>query len=120
MKNTNHKDAVLAIILLLVLLQWRWPQQYGLQIIAAFVLLALLFKSFAAICYSGWMGLTKILNAISTTVLLAVVYVLLVLPTALFSRVFKKSAIKFEAVNKQSNFTAVNKQYSNTDFLQPW
>ncbi len=120
MKNTNHKDAVLALTLLLLLLQWRWPQQYGLPIIATFILLSLLFKSFAAVCHKVWMGLAKFLNAISTTLLLTVVYLLLVLPTALFSRLFKKSAIKFKPFNNQSNFIVVDKLYSNEDFLQSW
>ncbi len=120
MKNNIHKDSVLAIALLLILLQWRWPQQYGLPIITVFILLALLSEPFAALCHSGWMGLAKFLNAISSTVLLAAVYLLIVLPTALFSRLFKKSAVKFKSSNKQSNFIAINKQYSNTDFLQPW
>jgi len=120
MKNNNHKDSVLAIVLLLLLIQWRFPVKYGLPVIAGLILLCLLWPAFAAACHHAWMLLAKLLNAISSFVLLLLVYVLVVLPTALYSRIFKKSGIKFKSVNQGSNLVVTNKQYSNLDFLQPW
>jgi len=120
MKTTNHKDSVLAITLLLLLIQWRFPVKYGLPVIAGSILLCLLWAPFASICHSAWMLLAKGLNAISSFVLLLLVYVVVVLPTAAFSRLFKKSGIKFKSVNPNSNLVVTNKQYSNLDFLHPW
>ncbi|NOT91680.1 hypothetical protein [Ferruginibacter sp.] len=119
-KNINPRDSVLAITLLLLLLQWKFAFKYGLPVIAVFILIALLSKPFAAICHRGWMLLAKLLNAISSFVILFIVYVLIVLPTAIYVYLFKKSGIKFKSVNNQSNFISINKQYSNTDFSRPW
>ena len=119
-KSINPRDSVLAITLLLLLLQWKFAIKYGLPVIAVFILIALLSKPFAAICHSGWMQLAKLLNAISSFVILFIVYVLIVLPTAIYVYLFKKSGIKFKSVNNQSNFISINKQYSNTDFSRPW
>jgi hypothetical protein len=119
-KNINPRDSVLAITLLLLLLQWKFAFKYGLPVIAVFILIALLSKPFAAICHRGWMLLAKLLNAISSFVILFIVYVLIVLPTAIYVYLFKKSGIKFKSVNNQSNFISINKQYSNTDFYRPW
>lgn len=119
-KNINPRDSVLAIVLLLLLLQWKFAFKFGLPVMAVFILVALLSKSFAAICHSGWMLLAKLLNAISSFVILFIIYVLIVVPTAIYVSLFKKSGIKFKSVNNQSNFISINKQYSNTDFLKPW
>jgi hypothetical protein len=119
-KNINPRDSVLAIVLLLLLLQWKFAFKFGLPVITAFILIALLSKPFAAVCHNGWMLLAKLLNAISSFVILFIIYVLIVLPTAIYVSLSKKSGIKFKSVNNQSNFTGINKQYSNTDFLKPW
>jgi hypothetical protein len=118
-KNKNHYEAILAITLLLLLIQWRFNIKYGLLVIAGFVLLSLLSKSFTAICYKRWMLLAKGLNAISSFLLLSLIFLLVLLPTALFSKLFNKSAIKFKPVTKNSNLVVTNKQYSNLDFVKP-
>jgi uncharacterized membrane protein len=119
-KNINPRDSVLAITLLLLLLQWKFAFKFGLPVIAGFILVALLSKSFAALCHSGWMLLAQLLNSISSFVILFIIYVLIVLPTGIYVHLFKKSGIKFKSVNERSNFISINKKYSNTDFSRPW
>jgi hypothetical protein len=116
----ENKEAVLAIVLLLLIIQWRWPWAYGLPVIALFIIAALLFSPFAEACNKYWLGLAKLLSAVSSFILLAVVYIFIVVPTGLFSRLFKKSAVNFKSVKPQSNFISTAKQYTSTDFLKPW
>lgn len=118
-KNKHNYEAILAITLLLLLIQWRLPLKYGWFIIAGFVLLALLSKTFTAVCYKAWMALAKRLNVISSFLLLSLIFLLVLLPTALFSKLFNKSAIKFKPVNTNSNLVVTNKQYLNLDFVKP-
>jgi hypothetical protein len=119
-KNINPRDSVLAIVLLLLLLQWKFAFKFGLPVITVFILIALLSKPFASLCHRGWMLLAKLLNSISSFVILFIIYVLVVAPTAIYVSLFKKSGIKFKSVNDQSNFISINKKYSNTDFSRPW
>jgi len=119
-KQQNDKEAVLAIVLLLLLLQWRFNIKYGLLIIAVFIIIALLSKSFASLCNKGWMLLAKMLNAVSSKVMLLLVYVVIVLPTAFFMKLFKKSAVKFNPTGTNSNFITTDKKYSKSDFKNPW
>jgi hypothetical protein len=118
--KSENKDAVSAIVLLLLIIQWRLQWSYGLPAIMAFITLALLFKNFTKACSKCWFWLAKSLNAISSFILLTIVYIFIVIPTGLFSRLFKKSAVNFKSVKPQSNFISINKQYSNLDFLKPW
>ncbi len=119
-KNIAAKDAILAITLLFLLLQWRFNWPYGMLAIAGFILVTILSTQFVLVCYKAWMGLAKILNAISSFVLLLFVYLFIVLPTALYVKAFKKSSIRFSSLNSSSNFITVEKIYNKKDFINPW
>ncbi|MFT3933357.1 MAG: hypothetical protein QM726_07075 [Chitinophagaceae bacterium] len=116
----KNKDSVLGITLLLILLQWKMQLKYGLIVIAIFIIVAILSNSFSALCHKAWISLAKILNFFSSFLLLLIVYLFVILPTALYLKISKKSGIKMKPLSASSNFVKTDKTYSKEDMADPW
>jgi len=90
-------------------------------VIAAFILsfftiaVPFIFYPFA-VC---WFGLSKILNAISSRILMGVVFLLIVIPVGLSRKLLGKDNLKLKQFRKNKESVMVNRDhlYTGADFL---
>ena len=119
-KKANPYPTVLTIVtgflVIYFLTGWKWI------LIAAFLLgLGALFsRRLAGIIQWIWMEFARILGLIIPKILLTIVYYLILFPTALLSKLFRKEPPVNLDKNKNSMFREMNKSFGKEDFLKPW
>ncbi len=118
MDKSKKTETLLVIVLGLVFLYWvkRWN---GLLAAALVIGLAgLLFPVVATAIHWFWTKLSLLMGAVSGKVLLTIVYVVVLLPMALISRVMGKQTVRMKRGGnywKDRNHT-----YTKADLEHPW
>ena len=109
-------ESVLAITLLLLLIQYFFPQSWLPAVIIGFVIACLLFARLSDIVHWVWTTLTKIIGTVMSTILLSLVFLFFLTPIAWLYRLSKRKVQASEG----SNFVERNHQYSAEDLDHPW
>lgn len=67
-----------------------------------------------------WMKLTLILSFIVPNIILAIIYYLILVPVALFSRIFKKEDELLLKHNRKSTFFEINRKIDKSSLENMW
>src|SRR5579871_534073 len=115
----KHVETIIVICVFLLLLgriSRSWNDVYLSGLIA---LLGFSWKWFREKLYFWWMKLAEILVFISGKILLTIVFVLIVIPTAFFAKRRKRINMKLEG-GKETYFIERDHEYTKKDFEHPW
>jgi choline-glycine betaine transporter len=120
MKTSKEQQSILAITAGLLLVAWL-KHNYFCLLIAVIVLFTLPFTSVNTIIHKGWLGLSKILGTISSSVILFILFYFFLTPIAFIRRLTgKKDMMKKFDHKETSSFSSRNHLYDTKDFLNPW
>jgi hypothetical protein len=120
-KITKKQCVEFGLVTVLVSTFLAFYQKENNFVIAAFILsfftIAVPFIFYPlAVC---WFGLSKILNAISSRILMGVVFLLIVIPVGLSRKLLGKDNLKLKQFKKNKESVMVNRDhlYTEADFL---
>ena len=121
MTRRKQIESIAAIVLLFLLIA-RWQHKWLYVYIAAgLVLLSSCIPAVARWLSVGWMKIGKAIGAVMGRVLLAVVFIVIVIPVSIIARWNKKLHIQIKLKpGKQTNFEQRDHLYSEADFKDPW
>ena len=116
------KDSGMAIVLILLLVGYFTKDDLFYRIAVPILLINMIFPMFYYPFAILWFGLSNILGAIVSKILLSVVFFIIVLPVALLRQLFGKDSLllkKFKKSNKSVMKTR-NHTYVGTDLENPF
>jgi uncharacterized membrane protein len=120
-KNTpEEKDSVIAVIILLLLLFFYFKQKYWIYTALSVAVISLLVSGFAFYLHKLWSTVSEILGRVSGTIILTLIFIFILFPTALLKRLFGKKDILLNDKNLKSVFLERNHKYTATDLSNPW
>ncbi len=121
-KRSKEKDSGLALVLIL-LIAALYLKTFALIIPACIVLILsmtipVLFKPFATV----WYSVSGLLGKISTTLILAFLFFILIVPVGLIRRLFNNDSLQVNAwnTNPDSAFRECYHKYDKTDLENPY
>ena len=117
--KTKELQAQLVIVvgLLIIALIFKW--QVLIYIVAILGLIFLLIPFLGHWIVVGWFKLAEGLGWVNSRILLTLIFFLLLLPIALFYRLFSKDPLRLK--NKyDSMFIDRNHKFESKDLLNPW
>jgi hypothetical protein len=122
MKASREKqlEAALAfvLILLIISLGTGYTPLISYAIIVGFLLGA--FPMLLRYFYFGWANLLKAINFVTSKVLLAIIFIVFIVPLSFFVRRSKKRTMVLKKGNRTSLFTDRNHLFTNEELKNPW
>jgi energy-coupling factor transporter transmembrane protein EcfT len=120
-KNTKgEKDSVIAVIILLLLLFLLFKHRGWVYAALAVAVISLLFSSVTYYVHSLWTFLSEILGRISGSIILTLVFIFILIPTAILKKWFGKKDMVLKKKNISSGFLNRNHKYTQADLDNPW
>jgi hypothetical protein len=122
LSETQCKDAGMALVLLLLILNFSFPGGYWLFIATAILVITMcvprFIKPFAKVWYYG----TEFMGTYVSKLILFVVFCLVVTPIGLLRRLLKKDSLKLREYKKEqkSVMDERNKIYKPADIVKPF
>jgi hypothetical protein len=114
---TDKKYSTIIVLQTALLAVYLYFHKYSLLIAALFLgLTAILSPFIATVIHKLWMKFAYLLGRISNTIILVIVFVLIIIPTGFFRKLFKKTV----ANPLESNFHDRQHTFSKEDFEKPW
>ena len=121
LKNTTgEKDSVIAITILLILLFLVFKSRSWIYAALTVAVISLLSDLVTFYLHKIWTVLTEILGRISGGIILSLVFIFILMPTALLKNWFGKKDIILNRKNISSSFETRNHKYSQSDLDNPW
>jgi len=115
LERTSY-ESVLAVVFLLLLIHYFFPQPFLIPIIIGFTLLTLLSSVVANWVHLFWTRTTQGIGSVMNKLLLGFIFFFLLSPIAILYRAFRgKTPSKTD-----SNFIDRNRQYQADDLTNPW
>jgi hypothetical protein len=115
-KKQSSYESVLAVVLLLLLVHFFFPQPYLIPVIIGLVFLALLSRPLADALHWIWQKLTVSIGWVMSKLLLSIVFFVFLSPLALLYRLFRKK----KSTQAESNFIDRGHLYLSDDLANPW
>jgi predicted membrane protein len=115
----KHVETIIVICVFLLLLARLNRSLNYVYASLGIALMGFLWKWFREKLYWAWMKLAEILGFISGKILLTIVFVLIVIPVALFARKRKKISMQLKP-GKESYFINRDHTYTKEDIDNPW
>jgi Ca2+/H+ antiporter len=120
-KNTKEeKDSVIAVIILLLLLFILFNSRTWLYTALAVAVISLSFSPVAYYIHRLWTFLSEIMGRISGTIILTLVFILILTPTAILKKWFGKKDMVLRKKNISSGFLNRDHKYTQADLDNPW
>ena len=120
-KNTKgEKDSVIAVIILLILLFLVFKQKGWIYAALAVAAISLLSYQVALYLHRLWTFLSDILGRVSGGIILTLVFMIILIPTAILKRWFGKKDVILNRKNISSVFFDRNHKYTPDDMENPW
>lgn len=120
MKKEKYKylETILVICLGLFAIYWMTKQKG--YFIAAFSVggVGVLIPSLGRLIHKGWMKLAELLGFVGNRVLMGVIFLVVLTPVALLSRIRKKNGMLTRS--SDSYYKVRNHTYSKSDLENPW
>lgn len=116
----NDYKSILVMVIGFLLLSY-WLDQVVLSYVAAAIgILSVISQVLHRLILKLWFGLAKIFGFINSRILLTVVYVLVLLPLSLLSRLFGSNSVQLKKKASGSYFVTRNHKYIKADLENPW
>jgi hypothetical protein len=120
-RNTKEeKDSVIAVIILLLLLFLLFKHRGWIYAALAVAVISLLSWQVTSYLHKVWTVFTDILGRVSGTVILTLVFIFILIPTAKMKKWFGKKDIILSKKNVSSGFLNRNHKYTQGDLNNPW
>ncbi len=116
----ENTDAGLALLLIILLIQWIFHISIPVIIPVLLVLLIMIYPTLFYIFSLFWYNLSDILGKIISTIFLVIVFTIFVTPVAIIRRLLGKDALQIKKFKKTNDtaFFERNYVFSDNDFKQ--
>jgi hypothetical protein len=120
-KNTaGEKDSVIAVVILLLMAFIFLKSRYWVYAALALSVISVLSPQATHYVHRIWSLFTEILGRISGGIILTLVFIFILIPTALLKRWFGKKEVILNKGNRLSTFQTRNHKYIEGDLENPW
>lgn len=123
-ERKKHLETILVLVLALLVIDYFWAYEnraidgkWMIWTMMALCVIGAFIPALAKYIHIGWMKLGHAMGYVMSKVMLTLVYVLVVLPMALFSR--KKVSVRLK-MNNKSYFQERNYTYKKEDLENVW
>jgi len=114
---TDKKYSTIIVLQTALLVAYLYFHRHWLLIAALILgLIAILSPFIANFIHKLWMKFAHILGQISNTIILTLIFIVIIIPTGVLYKLFKKSSPK----PLESNFYDRQHTFSKADFEKPW
>ncbi len=119
MRWSKSKETIL--VLVLAILVWHRISRHVwlLWVAAGLVLIGLFVPVLADVIHRAWMKLSVILGAVTSRILLTVIFFVVIVPLGQISRLFGKNEL-LVSPGQDSLFKIKDHLYTREDLEQPW
>ena len=119
-ERTKHVETVLVLVLALGIIYWITEQPYFLLGAGILGAIGLFIPFLARIIHDAWMKLAHMLGFVMSKVLLSVMFIIIVVPMSVFSKLFRsKNGIKLES-GAESYFIVRDYTYDKESIENVW
>jgi F0F1-type ATP synthase membrane subunit a len=120
-QNTiGEKDSVMAIIVLTLLLFILFKNRGWLYVTLTIAIVSLLSSQTTHYLHRIWTFLTEVLGRFSGSIILSLVFIFILIPTAFLKKRFGKKEMILDNKNIHTVFENRNHKYTRADFDNPW
>jgi hypothetical protein len=118
--RSKQKDSVLSVVILLLLI-FLWKTNYWVVYFTiVFAAACVLSSGLTYFIHQLWTSITGFLGKWNAWILLTLVYMTVLMPTAVFKKIFGKKKTGTPQTKSDSGFINRDHLYNNSDFEQPW
>jgi len=118
--SVKEKDSVAAIVILLLLIFVYSGSRYWIYASLALMVVTVLSPGMTHLLHWIWSSLTEFLGRISSFMILAIVFIFVLTPTALLKKWFGSKDFLLTKGKRVTTFQERNHTYSRRDFDNPW
>lgn len=118
-KTRSPYESGLAVVLLLLLLYWFFPEPYLPAAAIGLSFLILLFPALARLLDHAWTLLTRAIGYVMSRLLLGAVFLLLLTPIALLYRLFNRDKLGLRP-REEGMFVTREHTYEARDLREMW
>jgi hypothetical protein len=120
--KVQAKDSGMAIVLILLIIGLITKDHICFKIAASVLLIDMIFPMFFYPFAIFWYGLSGLMGSIVTRILLLIIYVLIVLPVAMWRRLLGKDSLLLKGFKKNSGsvMRSRNHLYEAADLEKPF
>jgi hypothetical protein len=117
---TKEKDSVIAVIILLLMAFIFFKSRSWVYAALAVSVMAVLSSQVTHYLHRIWSLCTDLLGRLSGGIILTLVFILVLIPTAILRRWFGKKEVILKEENRVSTFQTRNHTYTDIDLDNPW
>ncbi|MCB0638286.1 MAG: hypothetical protein KDC54_16770 [Lewinella sp.] len=118
-KQRSPYESGLAVVLLLLLAYWFFPERYWLVAAIALAFAILLVPTLARLVDRAWQALTRAIGFVMSRLLLGAIFLLILTPIAALYRFFNRDKLGLRPP-ADGLFVHRDHQYEAKDLQQPW
>jgi hypothetical protein len=119
-KQSNNKESVLAVVLLLLLVFQFTGNRYFITSAILCIILALSSEKMATVMDIVWNKATHFIGVISSAVLFSLLFYLIFFPVGMLLKLLKKGSFIRFSPKLRSTFQVRNKLFTKADLEQPF
>ncbi|NQU31699.1 MAG: hypothetical protein HQ521_00550 [Bacteroidetes bacterium] len=124
-KNISNKqasDSGMAFVLILLLIGFFTKNYLYYQIAIPALILNMIYPRFFYLFAIVWLGISELMGAIVSKVLLTIIYVLLVIPVGLYRRIIGKDSLRLKDFKNERTSVMIDRDYkfSSQDIEKPY
>lgn len=117
--NRKHIETIIVLTIALVAAGWFTKKQQWYWVAAIFAAVSLALPPLARYIHIAWMKLAEAIGYVMNKVLLSIVFIIVVIPLGIFSRLTGKNSIRLKK-GGDSYFRTRNHTYTKTDLENMW
>jgi Saxitoxin biosynthesis operon protein SxtJ len=117
--NRKHIETIIVLTIALAALGWFTKKQQWYWVAVIFAIVALAVPPLAKYIHMGWMKLAQAIGFVMNKVLLTVVFIVIVIPLGILSRITGKNSIRLQK-DATSYFKTRNHTYTKADLENMW
>jgi hypothetical protein len=119
MNREKHLETILVLVLALGIVYWIYKNPYFLLAAAILAGIGLLIPFLAEKIHWAWMKLAHVMGYVMSKVLLTVIFIVVLLPLSIFSRMAGKNTLQL-ARGKKTYFKDRNYTYDKASLENVW
>ncbi|TAH04213.1 MAG: hypothetical protein EAZ16_05940 [Sphingobacteriales bacterium] len=117
--NRKHIETIIVLTIAIAVLGWFTKKQQWYWVALIFALVALAVPPLAKYIHIGWMKLAQAIGFVMNKVLLTVVFIIIVIPLGILSRIMGKNSIRLKK-GGNTYFKTRNHTYTKADLENMW
>jgi hypothetical protein len=120
LNREKQLETMLTIAVGFFLVAWSTKNKYVFFFALLIGLIGMFSKTLTSYISNGWMKVGEAMGAVSSRIILSIVYFLFLFPIALIYRIGRKDTLQLKKAETDSYFVTRNTRYETKDLKNPW